>query len=194
MSGCRESHVVTPSPLRLSACWRRRAPHRSSMKPLGFITSFTGRSRRTPTPGLVRIPLTSEKYKKPHLAMRLFIFVGLPGIEPGLYEPESYVLPVYYSPMNNTLNKQLNHVKTDRRELYARACVLAGYYSPMNNTLNKQLTGGIITRPSYFSNLPPSLPDFMLLFHFRLYSCLKFLLPPSCLISKRVQFSFDHRA
>lgn len=24
--------------------------------------------------------------------------VGLPGIEPGLYEPESYVLPVYYSP------------------------------------------------------------------------------------------------
>ena len=25
-------------------------------------------------------------------------FVGPPGIEPGLYEPESYVLPVYYGP------------------------------------------------------------------------------------------------
>ncbi len=24
--------------------------------------------------------------------------VGLPGIEPGLYAPEAYVLPVYYSP------------------------------------------------------------------------------------------------
>jgi hypothetical protein len=24
--------------------------------------------------------------------------VGPPGIEPGLYEPESYVLPVYYGP------------------------------------------------------------------------------------------------
>lgn len=24
--------------------------------------------------------------------------VGAPGIEPGLYEPESYVLPVYYAP------------------------------------------------------------------------------------------------
>ena len=24
--------------------------------------------------------------------------VGMPGIEPGLYEPESYVLPVYYIP------------------------------------------------------------------------------------------------
>ncbi len=25
-------------------------------------------------------------------------FVGLPGIEPGLYAPEAHVLPVYYSP------------------------------------------------------------------------------------------------
>lgn len=27
-----------------------------------------------------------------------FCMVGMPGIEPGLYEPESYVLPVYYIP------------------------------------------------------------------------------------------------
>ena len=30
--------------------------------------------------------------------MGLFILVGVPGIEPGLYEPESHVLPVYYTP------------------------------------------------------------------------------------------------
>ena len=28
----------------------------------------------------------------------LFVVVGLPGIEPGLYAPEAHVLPVYYSP------------------------------------------------------------------------------------------------
>ncbi|TSC85690.1 MAG: hypothetical protein G01um10148_1076 [Parcubacteria group bacterium Gr01-1014_8] len=30
-------------------------------------------------------------------------FVGPPGIEPGLYEPESYVLPVYYGPVKEFL-------------------------------------------------------------------------------------------
>ncbi len=29
--------------------------------------------------------------------------VGPPGIEPGLYEPESYVLPVYYGPSGTPL-------------------------------------------------------------------------------------------
>ncbi len=30
------------------------------------------------------------------------ICVGPPGIEPGLYAPEAYVLPVYYGPTQNT--------------------------------------------------------------------------------------------
>ena len=29
-----------------------------------------------------------------------FIFVGPPGIEPGLYAPEAHVLPVYYGPIS----------------------------------------------------------------------------------------------
>ncbi len=31
----------------------------------------------------------------------VLLFVGLPGIEPGLYAPEAHVLPVYYSPLSN---------------------------------------------------------------------------------------------
>lgn len=27
-----------------------------------------------------------------------FLFVGLPGIEPGSYPPQGYILPLYYSP------------------------------------------------------------------------------------------------
>jgi hypothetical protein len=34
--------------------------------------------------------------------IRHSLFVGLLGIEPSLYEPESYVLPVYYSPTKST--------------------------------------------------------------------------------------------
>jgi hypothetical protein len=33
--------------------------------------------------------------------------VGPPGIEPGLNEPESFVLPVYYGPKQNTSLTQL---------------------------------------------------------------------------------------
>ena len=32
---------------------------------------------------------------------RVMSAVGPPGIEPGLYEPESYVLPVYYGPVRD---------------------------------------------------------------------------------------------
>gem|GEM_PF-6707085 len=34
--------------------------------------------------------------------LMMFLF-GPPGIEPGLYEPESYVLPVYYGPNKNII-------------------------------------------------------------------------------------------
>ncbi len=30
-----------------------------------------------------------------------FVLVGPPGIEPGLYEPESYVLPAYSGPVRS---------------------------------------------------------------------------------------------
>lgn len=33
----------------------------------------------------------------------MMLSVGPPGIEPGLYEPESYVLPVYYGPTQGTI-------------------------------------------------------------------------------------------
>ena len=42
-----------------------------------------------------------RKTRSLHILFVMFL-VGPPGIEPGLYEPESYVLPVYYGPTQNT--------------------------------------------------------------------------------------------
>lgn len=40
---------------------------------------------------------------KIHFAFKVeMLSVGPPGIEPGLYEPESYVLPAYSGPTQNT--------------------------------------------------------------------------------------------
>ena len=33
--------------------------------------------------------------------------VGPPGIEPGLYAPEAYVLPVYYGPTKNITHERM---------------------------------------------------------------------------------------
>ena len=38
---------------------------------------------------------------------RTALLVGPPGIEPGLYEPESYVLPVYYGPSGGIISISL---------------------------------------------------------------------------------------
>ena len=39
------------------------------------------------------------KQKTPQSNLRCFFFsVGLPGIEPEFYEPESHVIPLYHSP------------------------------------------------------------------------------------------------
>ena len=38
--------------------------------------------------------------------IRVMSSVGPPGIEPGLYEPESYVLPVYYGPARDITRVQ----------------------------------------------------------------------------------------
>ena len=43
-----------------------------------------------------------NKNKKP--PKRLFIFVGVPGIEPGPYVPKTYILPIYYTPKNILLS------------------------------------------------------------------------------------------
>ncbi len=34
----------------------------------------------------------------PHLTVGIIYYVGLPGIEPGSYPPQGYILPLYYSP------------------------------------------------------------------------------------------------
>jgi len=39
---------------------------------------------------------------------RVMSLVGPPGIEPGLHEPESYVLPVYYGPTKNITSDMCN--------------------------------------------------------------------------------------
>lgn len=38
-------------------------------------------------------------------------FVGPPGIEPGLYEPESHVLPVYYGPAKDIMSAVIRRVR-----------------------------------------------------------------------------------
>ncbi len=45
--------------------------------------------------------------------------VGMPGIEPGLYEPESYVLPVYYIPKlcASSIFQTISHVKENSKTL-----------------------------------------------------------------------------
>ena len=50
--------------------------------------------------GLLTAHLTLAAFATPSypLGRILFSVVGPPGIEPGLYEPESHVLPVYYGP------------------------------------------------------------------------------------------------
>lgn len=49
-------------------------------------------------------PFTSKMMIK-H-SIKNYNFVGPPGIEPGLYAPHAYVLPVYYGPFSyNRLNK-----------------------------------------------------------------------------------------
>ena len=43
--------------------------------------------------------LAYYRYTTARILILLRNSVGPPGIEPGLYEPESYVLPVYYGPI-----------------------------------------------------------------------------------------------
>jgi hypothetical protein len=87
--------------------FRRAAGNRTSLAgllapwtPLGFQCLPTRGNSRFPDPFPVRFPAFLLKSKT---ASRSFlIFVGLPGIEPGLYAPEAHVLPVYYSPNGNS--------------------------------------------------------------------------------------------
>ncbi len=68
--------------------------------PRFLIFSYTGNRTRFPDPLHCSIPSQTQTKKEKHLTRKevFFFFVGLPGIEPGLYAPEAHVLPVYYSP------------------------------------------------------------------------------------------------
>ncbi len=52
-------------------------------------------------------------YRYTTARFRIQYFVGPPGIEPGLYEPESYVLPVYYGPTEYWMPRDEFRVVTD---------------------------------------------------------------------------------
>ena len=70
------------------------------------MTSDTGGNTFPPDPSFqFDSPQTHPKHKKTHRVMGLFVLVGLPGIEPGLYAPEAHVLPVYYSPSLQKLRR-----------------------------------------------------------------------------------------
>ncbi len=61
---------------------------------LASVSLFSGRRESNPlymTPSHAYYHYTTARD-------RVMSYVGPPGIEPGLYEPESYVLPVYYGP------------------------------------------------------------------------------------------------
>lgn len=42
--------------------------------------------------------MSRVKKRQPAEASRLFLFVGLGGIEPPSHEPESCIMPLYHSP------------------------------------------------------------------------------------------------
>ena len=106
-SGRREAHTLAPLVFR---------------NPRFRMPPARGTNRGSPTPSAVRFPSNKQATKRIYpkrvsrrhegaerkravsrprrvpLGYILFVVVGPPGIEPGLYEPESHVLPVYYGP------------------------------------------------------------------------------------------------
>ncbi len=101
---------------RVGLLWNPPHPSLSLLlRSRGSSLPFAPLSFRICALGYPSIP--SSKTKK--RLWRSFVFVGLPGIEPGLHAPHACVLPVYYSP---------------RREEDARdASVFA--YSPISSPL-----------------------------------------------------------
>ena len=113
MSGCspryrsgvagREYHVVVPRYTRGLLPRNPAPPLKLQRHTDGFLTpfdtlrafSYTG-NYRFPTPSMFNLVESSHNKKQPERIV--FCYVGLPGIEPGLYAPEAHVLPVYYSP------------------------------------------------------------------------------------------------
>lgn len=96
---------------------KKRRPVRTREYTFHLLSQAAGnRTRATSPPGLrtatIRQPDSiNEKYDYTaaisplwngslplYDGLKLMSYVGPPGIEPGLYEPESYVLPVYYGP------------------------------------------------------------------------------------------------
>ncbi len=69
-----------------------------------------------------------------------FNIVGMPGIEPGLYEPESYVLPVYYIPKRKRFLFIGNYI-TKKREDKAKKSACYSFLCPRPD-LNRQAVEG----------------------------------------------------
>ena len=89
-----------------------------------FLNSLRSlRKSGRPPPLPVCFPSSLRSFRQVGLG---FASVGPPGIEPGLYEPESHVLPVYYGPfllVNLTLGKCFRpeapaSLLLNRREVY----------------------------------------------------------------------------